>query len=99
MGIFILIIILGGVISGAGIAVVQQEFSSFDNCEVARKHIVATLPKEVPWGQVLSQGCFKKDLPSGRNYVQPEKPKEKQQRGGGGSSTPTYPAPGIMGVF
>jgi len=59
MGIFILIIVLGATTNQSGVAVIQQEFGSFDKCEDARKFLVADL--NASWfARVRSNGCFKK---------------------------------------
>lgn len=44
--VFVLIMIIGGVTQDAGIAVVQQDFSSLQNCESARKTIEAQVTTE-----------------------------------------------------
>lgn len=56
---YILIMLWGGTTTQSGIAVVQQEFYSFEACETARK----TLEKAhyTSYGMNLrAQGCFKK---------------------------------------
>ena len=57
MGAFILIMILAGDVK----APVTAEFSSYETCEVARKHIEQNREgNHYRRYTILSQGCFKK---------------------------------------
>ncbi len=56
-GIYILIVVLAMNSSNGGIAVVQQEFSSREKCEVARAVVVNA---DRSFIFVKAQGCFKK---------------------------------------
>ncbi len=57
MGAFILIMILAGDVK----APVTAEFSSYETCEVARKHIEQNREgNQNRRYTILSQGCFKK---------------------------------------
>lgn len=55
--VFVLLMVFSTSHSYGGVAVIQQEFSSRENCELA----MAELSKEPAYGLVLrSKGCFRK---------------------------------------
>jgi hypothetical protein len=57
--VFVLMMLWGGESSQSGLAVVQQEFSSFESCEAARKVLEQAHGRG--YGMRLkAQGCFKK---------------------------------------
>ncbi len=55
--VFILLMLWGGYSSQSGIAVVQQEFSSLETCEAARRTLERAHQGAM---QLRAQGCFKK---------------------------------------
>lgn len=65
--VYVLIMLFGGSTSQSGMMNIQQEFNSYENCEIARKHILKVHPidsngdyKKYHSIYVQSQGCFKK---------------------------------------
>lgn len=55
--IYVLIMIWGGSTSQSGLAIVQQEFDTYERCEIARKYLVGNNTRP---SLLRSQGCFKK---------------------------------------
>lgn len=59
--VFVLIMIFGGSTSQSGYATVQQEFTSFERCEAARKALAARHGTDLAGNFTLrAQGCFQK---------------------------------------
>lgn len=57
--VFVLLMVFGH--HRGGVAVIQQEFTSLERCEAARKHLEkAVEPGLSTLTLVRSQGCFKK---------------------------------------
>lgn len=57
---WVLLMLFGGVSSQSGIGVVQQEFTSWEACEAARKAMAAAHDDPHTAMKVRAQGCFKK---------------------------------------
>ena len=57
-GIYVLLMIFAMASSHGGAAVVQQEFSNYENCEVARKAMAQA--HQTFASELRVQGCFKK---------------------------------------
>jgi len=55
--VFILLMVLGGNTSQSGLAVVKTEFSSFEKCEIARRHLETVMERGTP---IKAMGCFAK---------------------------------------